>query len=264
MAFVSNNIRFRAVSACSLEHFYSTKAYILDVVLMERNQFSETARETLLLLFNSYSSWATRVEYLFLNNHVLAQKDIEATLAEDDKVQSEHLEIFELYTDLFTPKFIEVWYTVNVHTRNAFRAVIKSTEGQSHLEAYPIIMAALSASLQNCMYELYEIDCLLGGDFVQDQCSTNRSNSNRMLLYVDNFALDYYFHSGIFMCEERIKYYATIACCRLPTLVKNYSTSDVSYSGVIEGDAPLATLLKRCAEYVDIIDIVLPTPDENN
>ena len=235
---------------------------MLNVVLMERNQFSETARETLLLLFNSYSNWATRIEYIFLNNHVLSQREIEATLAEEERVQSEHLEIFELYPDLFVPQFIEAWYTVNVHTRNAFRTVIKSTEGQSHLEAYPIILAALSASLQNSMYELYEIDCLLGGDFVQDQCSTNRSNSNRMLLYVDNFALDYYLKSGVFMCEERIKYYNTLACRRLPTLVKNYSTSSVSYSGVIEGDEPLATLLKRCAEHVDIIDIVLPTPAE--
>ena len=263
MAFVPNNIRFRSVSAYSLEHFYSTKAYILNVVVTERNQFSETARETLLLLFNSYSSWATRIEYLFLNNHVLTRKEIDETLAEDDKVQSEHLEIFELYPDLFAPKFIDVWYTINVHTRNAFRSIIQSTEGQSHLEAYPIILAALSASLQNCMYELYEIDCLFGSDFVDDHCSTNKSNSNSILLYVDNFALDYYFKSGVFMCEERIKYYSSIACQRLPTLVKNYSTSNVSYSGVIEGDEPLATLLKRCAEYVDIIDIVLPIPADN-
>lgn len=255
--FVPNNIRFRAVSACSLEHFYSTKAYILDVVLMERNQFSTSARETLLLLFNSYSKWATDIEYLFLNNHYVTPTEIDAVLQLEQRLQSNHLEIFELYPQLFTPEFIEAWYKVNTHTRNALRSVITGVEGQSHLEAYPIIMAALSASLQTCMYELYEIDCLLGSELVSDQHSTNRSNSHQMLVYVDNFALDYYHKTGIFMCEERLKFYSALACRRLPTLVKNYSSCNVVFAGVIEGDEPLATLLKRCTAYVDVIDVTV-------
>lgn len=259
MVYVPNNIRFRSVSAKVIAHFYSNKAYILNELLMERNQFSEVARETLLLLFNSYSEWATRIEYLFLNNCILTRKEIDSALAEEDRVQSYHLEVFENYADKFQPQFIEAWYGINVHTRNAFRTIIQGTEGLSHLEAYPIIIAGLSASLQNCLYELYEIDCLFGSDFVQEQVSTNKSNADRMVVYVDNYALEYFFKTGIFMCEERIKYYSSLVQGRLPTLVKNYSTSAVTYAGVIEGDEPLATLLKRCAEIVDIIDIVSDT-----
>lgn len=256
MVYVPNNIRFRSVSAKAIAHFYSNKAYILNELLMERNQFSEVARETLLLLFNSYSEWATRIEFMFLNNCTLSNELVAATLAEDDKVQAFHREVFAEYSDKFEPKFIEAWYRINVHTRNAFRAIIQGTENLSHLEAYPIIMAGLSANLQNCLYELYEIDCLFGSDFVQEQVSTNKSNADRMVVYVDNYALEYFLKTGIFMCEERIKYYASLVQGRLPTLIKNYSTGVVTYAGVIEGDEPLATLLKRCAEIVDIIDII--------
>ncbi len=256
--FTPNNIRFRSVAAYTLEHFYGTKAYMLDVVINEQNQFSEAAKETLLLLFNTYSKWATDVEQIFLNRPILTRQEIEATLDAEAEVQARHKQIFEEHTQLFLPKFIEIWWSVNALTRKAFHTIIRSVEGQSHLEAYPIIMAALGSNLQNCMYELYEIDCLLGGDFVEDRCSTNRSNSNRMVIYVDNFALDYFYKTGVFMCEERIKYYNTIACRKLPTLIKNHSTCNLSYSGVIEGDEPLATLLKRCAEYVDIIDVETP------
>ena len=256
MVYVPNNIRFRSVSAKAIAHFYSNKAYILNELLMERNQFSEVARETLLLLFNSYSDWATRIEFMFLNNNTLSRKEIDDALVEDDRVQSYHLEVFENYAEKFSPAFIEAWYSINVHTRIAFRTIIQGTEGLSHLEAYPIIIAGLSANLQNCLYELYEIDCLFGSDFVPGQDGTNKSNADRMVLYVDNYALEYFLKTGIFMCEERIKYYSTIVHGRLPTLVKNYSTGIVRYAGVIEGDEPLATLLKRCAEYVDIIDIV--------
>lgn len=259
MVYVPNNIRFRSVSAKAIAHFYGNKAYILNELLMERNQFSEVARETLLLLFNSYSEWATRIEFMFLNNSTLSHELIQATLAEDDKVQAYHLEVFAERLDKFEPRFIEAWYKINVHTRNAFRTIIQGTETLSHLEAYPIIMAGLSANLQNCLYELYEIDCLLGSDFVQEQVSTNKSNADRMVLYVDNYALEYFLKSGIFMCEERLRYYSTLVHGRLPTLVKNYSTGTVTYAGVIEGDEPLATLLKRCAEIVDIIDIVSDT-----
>lgn len=259
MAYVPNNIRFRSVSAKSIEHYYSTKAYILNELLMERHQFSEVARETLLLLFNSYSGFTTRIEYLFLNNSVLTQKEVEATLGEDDWIHSYHLNIFEMYPEIFKEKFIETWLVANAHSREAFRTIIRGTDGMSHMEAYSIIIAGLCANLQNCMYELYEIDCLLGSDFVTEQSTPNRSNSDRMVLYVDNYALDYFYKTGVFMCEERLRYYTSIAQGRLPTLVKNYSTGNVSFSGVIEGDEPLATLLKRCADIVDIIDIENPS-----
>lgn len=260
MSFVPNNIRFRSVSSKAMSLFYGNKAFILNDLLMERNQFSEVARETLLLLFNSYTSWAQRVEYTFLNNSTVSEGAIEALLADDEKVQSYHLEIFELYPDLFCEKFVHPWYAVNVHTRAAFRAMIKSTNGMHTLEAFPIIVAGLSSMLQMCLYELYEIDCLLGSDYVPMQCTSNRSNADRLIVYIDNFTIDYYFQSGIFMCEERIKYYMTIACGSFPVLIKNYSTSRLSFAGVIEGDEPLASLLKRCTEYVDIVDVISCPP----
>lgn len=260
MSFVPNNIRFRSVSSKAMSLFYGNKAFILNDLLMERNQFSEVARETLLLLFNSYTNWAQRVEYTFLNNSSVTDATIEALLSDDDKVQSYHLEIFELYPTLFCEGFVDQWYAVNLHTRNAFRALITSTNGMHTLEAFPIIVAGLSSMLQMCLYELYEIDCLLGSNYVPNQCSSNRSNADRLVVYIDNFTVDYYFQSGVFMCEERIKFYRAIACGKFPVLIKNYSSGRLSFAGVIEGDEPLASLLKRCTEYVDIVDVISCPP----
>lgn len=260
MSFVPNNIRFRSVSSKALSLFYEGKAFILNDLLMEKNQFSEVARETLLLLFNSYTSWAQRVEYMFLNNPIVKESDVDTIIADERKMQSYHLEIFELYPHIFNDKFIEPWYAVNSHSRKAFRALIRSTEGMPTLEAFPILVSGLGNMLQNCLFELYEVDCLLGSDFVQLQCSTNRSNADRMVVYITNFAINYYFQTGVFMCEERVKYYKSIACGRLPVMVKNYSSSKLSFAGVIEGDEPLASLLQRCTEHVDIIDIVSCPP----
>lgn len=93
--FTPNNIRFRSVAAYTLEHFYGTKAYMLDVVINEQNQFSEAAKETLLLLFNTYSKWATDVEQIFLNRPILTRQEIEATLDAEAEVQARHKQILK-------------------------------------------------------------------------------------------------------------------------------------------------------------------------
>ena len=260
VTFTPNNIIYRSVAACALEHFYGAKSYMLNVAVNEQNQFSETARETLLLLFNSYCKWAQIVESLFLNKPILTRSEVEACIDVANEIQNDHQYIFREHPHIFNPKFMQIWYEANAHTRQAFRNTILSTEGQSHLEAYPLIIAALGSALQMCMYELYEVDCLLGSDLVSDQCTTNRSNSNRMVLYVDNFALDYHKKTGIFMCLERLKVYSQVTACRIPALVKNHTTSNLRYTGTIEGDDPLASLLQQCVEYVNIIDVETPPP----
>lgn len=255
MSFVPNNIRFRSVSSKSNQHFYGTKAYILNELLMEKNQFSEVARETMLLLFNSYSDWIMGIERVFLNQPVVTDKEVSEVLLREEQLQQYHLDVFKLHENLFEPKFVELWYRTNAHTREAFRYVIRGTERQSHLEAYPIILAGLENMLQMCLQELYEIDCLLGSDFVHDRCSTNRSNGDRLVVYVDNFTLDYFTSTQIFMCSERLKIYSELTCGKFPVHVKNYSAGTLKFTGVVEGDPLLVALLNRCLPYVDIVDI---------
>lgn len=260
VTFTPNNIRYRSVAACALEHFYGAKSYMLNVVINEQNQFSETAKETLLLLFNSYCKWAQEVESLFLNRPTLTDKEVGACIEIANEIQNDHLQIFADNPQIFEPRFMEIWWQANAGTRQAFRAAVAGTEGQSHLEAYPLIISALSSALQMCMYELYEIDCLLGSDLVADQCSTNRTNRNRMILYVNNYAMECYKTTGVFMCAERLKIYRRYTCSRIPVLIKNHSSSNLTYNGIIEGDEPLASLIRQCVdENIDIVDIETPT-----
>lgn len=264
MAFVQNNIRFRSVAAKSLEYFYNSKAFMLNDLILEKNQFSEVARESLLLLFNSFSLWASEVEYLMLNKPVIGENEINVVVERIEKIHRSHCNIFDIHTDVFVPKFISVWQDAHTETRNAFVLQVRKATGESQLEAYPLIINALVTMLQSTMYELYEIDCLLGSNFVVEQCTANRSNTNRLVAYVDNFALDYYKATGIFLLSERIRQYLLVSCGTLPLAIKNYSSEVITFSnGLVSGDEPLASLLRLLQEdsRIELLEIVSVPPN---
>ena len=258
MAFVQNNIRFRSVSSKALEYFYGSKAFMLNELILERNQFSEVARETLLLLFNSFSSWATEVEYLFLRRNIVTEDDVAILQERLDRVNATHLNIFDVHSELFTRRFIQVWLEVNKGTSEAFAHQMNKAVGLSNMEAYPLIIGSLVNFLQSTLFELYEVDCLLGSNFVVEQCTNNRSNTNKAVVYVDNFAFDYYKETGKFLLLERLRYYRSMACVPIPLLVKNYTAAVVNLvNGKIEGDKPLADLLRQLQdEEMIILEIV--------
>lgn len=262
MAFVLNNIRFRSVSSKTLERFYNQKAFMLNELITEKNQFSRVARETLLLLFNSYSSWCTKVEQYMLNRSEINHADRLEILKLRKRVELYHDEIYTLHSDVFKPDFIKHWKQVNWLSQQAFDAKLEKIEGVSQLEAYPMAINALIGYLQTCFYELYEVDCLLGGDFVVDRCSCNKSNPHRVLLYVDEFALEYMEDSGMFICGERYKYYRSISCRDAPLLVKNYSSEEVLFDGAVCGTGTLATELRKVLDGVQVIDIINAPPTD--
>jgi hypothetical protein len=250
------------VAAKSLEFFYNAKAFMLNDLILEKNQFSEVARETLLLLFNSYSQWATEVEYLMLNKAVLSEQEIGIILDRVESIESRHQNIFDIHTSVFVPEFMRVWYDTHKQTKEAFVQKVRKIEGISQLEAYPLVINALVGMLQGTLYELYEIDCLLGSNFVSNRCTLNRSNTNRLVAYVDDFALSYYRDTGVFLLQNRVKLYSGLACTdRLPMTIKNYSSEVVSMvDSVIQGDEPLASLLKQLQDLAIVLEIVSVPP----
>lgn len=255
MAFVPNNIRFRSVTSKALEQFYNAKSYILNELITEKNQFSEVSRELLLLQFNSYTQWATDTEYMLLNCKIVDAIYVEALIADIDKIARYHEQIYDIHTYLFAPEFVSKWKNTSIE---AFKNAMLKLEGMDHMVAFPTLMGYLTQYLQTCMYELYELDCLLGSAAI---CSTNKSNCHQILLYVDDFVLDYEAETSVFLCAERLRRYTEIA--NLPVLVKNYSTRQLRFCGRFEGDSKLVDLLQPLCEEFTFLNVVTPPPPED-
>ena len=247
MAYVLNNIRFRSVSSKALERYYNSKSFILNELIDERKQFSQVAREIQLLFFNSYSDWASKVESLLLNRNVVEETDIQIIFQRFGEVVNDNKQIFTIHSDVFLPKFLEVFSSVHKHIPLNFKKRVRATVGKSQLEAYPIIIDALVAALQNTLYELYEIDCLLGSNLVVDKVSSNASMQDSIITYIDNGDLAYYRETGSFVLKERLNYYlehVVLPDVVVPLVVKNYTEENIELkNGVVVGEQPLARLL---------------------
>lgn len=261
MNFVKNNIRFRSVAAKALEYFYNSKAFMLNDLILERNQFSEVARETLLLLFNGYSRFVNELESMMLNRYIMDSSDINQIVGHLESIHQTNCNVFDGHYNLFDPQFIRAWQKTHSQNQNALILRVKGILNLTQMEAYPSIVNSIVYALQATLYELYELDCLLGSNFVTKRCTCNRSNTNKLVAYVDDYALDYYSATGTFLLHERIQQYLGMVCEPFPLTIKNYSSETVSMlNGKIEGDDPLATLLKQLQEYVTILEIVCVPP----
>lgn len=261
MAYVLNNIRFRSVSSKALERYYNSKSFILNVLIDEQRQFSQVAREILLLFFNSYSDWAIKVESLLLNRSVLEETDLKIIFQRFGEVVESNKSIFTIHGDVFLPQFVDVWGAVHKHVPLNFKRKVRQTVGLSQLEAYPLIIDALVDALQSTLYELYEVDCLLGSNLVSNKISTNASMQDNLITYIDDGDLEYYRATGVFIAKERITHYLDTVILPdivVPVVVKNYTEEKIALkNGLVVGDQPFARLLTDMLENprIKIVEI---------
>lgn len=252
MAYVLNNIRFRSVSSKALQGYYNSKSFILNELIDERKQFSQVAREVLLLFFNSYSDWASKVEHVLLNRNVVDDSDIQIIFQRFGEVIEANKHIFQIHRDVFNPEFMDVWGSIHRHIPRNFKRKVRRVSGKSQLEAYPLIIDALVAALQSTLFELYEVDCLLGSNLVERKITTNASNPDNLITYIDNDDLSYHRHTGIFIIKERLDFYLEHVVREdvvIPIVVKNYTEEKIELiEGVVVGDQPLAALLTDLQE----------------
>lgn len=262
MAYVLNNIRFRSVSSKALQGYYDSKSFILNELIDERKQFSQVAREVLLLFFNSYSDWASKVEYLLLNRNVLDDSDIQIIFQRFGEVVESNKHIFRVHSDVFTADFMRVWGKVHYHIPQNFKRKVRRVSGKSQLEAYPLIIDALVKALQSTLFELYEVDCLLGSNLVEKRVTTNASNTDNLITYIDEGDLAYYRNTGVFIIKERLSYYldeVILPGIQVPIVVKNYTEEKIELQdGVVVGDQPLAKLLTDIQENprIKIVEVL--------
>lgn len=247
MAYVLNNIRFRSVSSKSIERYYESKSALLTILVDDNRQFSQVAREVMLLLFNSYSDWILKVESLLLNRSIVEESDLTIIFRRFEEVLESNQNIFDIHENVFVPGFMDVWTKVHAHIPDHFRTMVRRIVGKSQLEAYPIITKALVDSLHCTFFELYEVDCLLGSELVSSKSSTNASSVSSLVTYISDFDVDCYRTSGVFITKERIEYYLKHVVSPgtvLPVVVKNRTEEDLQLeNGVVIGNPILSELL---------------------
>lgn len=262
MAYVLNNIRFRSVSSKSLERYYNVKAFVLGEMADERRQFSEVARETLLLTFNSYSVWVLEVENLMLNCPEITEELLDLMLDKQVGLVASNNVILDTHTSVFTPEFIKVWRQVHVHVGLFFKQQAKTIVGLTPMEAYPILLDFLVSALRMTMYELYELDCLMGSDLVVDTVTKNRCHTSTLLTYVTPGDMSYYMSTGKFPILERLRVYEQTILAPgvvVPIIVKNYTEENIALKeGNVVGANLSARLLNKIGrnERFKIVEII--------
>lgn len=260
MSYVPNNIRFRTVSSKSLERYYNAKSFILNELIDERNQFSETAREIMLLLFNHYSKWVTTIESLMLNRDILTEGDIQIILKRYGEVVEVNKTVFSVHKEIFLGSFLEVWTPHHKIICNHFKDSIKQVSGMSNILAYPVIIESLVSALQTTLFELYEVDCFLGSNLVQAPVTSNRSNVDNLVAYIDGNTLDIYKSTGVNPLRERILKYSRLAfAIPLNVKIKNYTQKSVALKeSKLIGNDTLVLLVDELRDIpnVNILDIL--------
>lgn len=207
MAFVRNNIRYRSAASKALEGYYNSKAFILNQLVTSDNGFGEEAKEILLLMFNRYADWLFYTETFLLDKKEISTEDaneIRLNLVE----MSEEIEtILSNNADVFTEEFVEHWTFIHQQKLEVLSGMILDVEGMTQIIAFPYITECLVEYLNSTLFELYELDSLLGSDVVRKKLSTNNKHPQTLMLHLDDISLQYSSNREVSAEVERIQYY---------------------------------------------------------
>lgn len=261
MAFMSNNIKYRSVTAKTLECYYNTKAFILNELSDTRNDFSKGAREILLMMLNNYKEWTDFTEQYLLDKKIVGQQEVDVVLSNLQKITSVNTTVFESHPEIFPPELLKLWRKVDINNAQYFHQRIQRAVGMDHLEAYPYLINCLLNSLQTVMCELYEIDCLLGCELLITgrPLTTNLSNPNRLVLIIDDKDIDAITELQVFDPYNRLRHYIQYVDSKSPILIKNLSSIEVGFNsgtGELIGDAVLCQYLLPIIEEFNIVEII--------
>lgn len=206
-AFVRNNIRYRSATSKALEGYYNSKAFILNELISSKNGFSETAKEILLLLFNKNADWLAFVEPLLLDKKSVSDDDVSEMKNSLNSVQEEIDQIFKDHPEVFETEFVRHWQHIHEQTRHTMYDAINTAKGMPQIIAFPFATECLVEYLNTTLFELYELDCLLGSDIVKEQASTNHTQPDKLIMFIDDATLRYKNLTGIQPEVARFSYY---------------------------------------------------------
>lgn len=236
--FIRNNIRFRSAAAKSLEGFFNSKAFYLNEVIGSKVQFTDTAREVLLLLFNSNTQVLFDIELMLLDKEVVST---EIATSVTNMILSRHNMIggmFDKHSDVFDSNFIRHW--MHIHRQLIHYILNIGIIGKSPIVAYPIIVESFVSYLAATMFELFELDCLLGSDLVKRKVGNNQTSPESVILYMDDVTRKYTEATGKSAELERLTYYVNTLFKdnmeEYSVTLKDYSKQKDGYTQMLKAD----------------------------
>lgn len=258
MTFVRNNIRYRSAASKALEGYYNSKAFILNELISRKNGFSETAKEILLLLLNKHADWLAYSEQLLLDKNSVSNEDARLMCASLQKVAQEVDAIFAEHDEVFDADFIQHWIKIRQPSVVTLCDSVMQAEGMTQIIAFPYATECLIEYLNATLFELYELDCLLGSNLVKQQQSSNCTQPEKLILCVDDMASRYHSLTGSRAELERFNYYVDVVI----DMSKDFSVELRDYSNQAENSLPDHCEALRSQlgslHYVGNINVVRP------
>lgn len=255
--YMPNNLRYRCSVAKTLEGFYNTKAFLLNQLCDESLRFSNTAKEILLVCLDKHNDWLGYVEYVLLGSENTTKDEIDSIKLALLRQARLTVRIFRENQHIFDSIFIEHWEKINQQNLDAFIDSVDECLDVQQLIAFPAIAEELMQYLNAILFEIYELDCMLGSNFVKNRLSKNNSSPETLLLYIDDGVLHLAASRNRNPSIERLQYY-----------IKNLINENSSFSVEIRDyskqgcfvalrEEQITQIRKFLAELPQVIDVVI-------
>lgn len=254
--FIRNNICFRSAAAKALEGYYNSKAYLLNEVISSKNSCSETTKEVLLLLFNTYNNVLFFAETQLLDKSTVSLDDVESITKELVNKFERICVIFDQNIDIFDSNFIRHWMKIHKQLLFALYHNVKGILNLQPIIAFPMLTESLTDYLNATLFELHELDSLLGSNIVKKRITTNDSLPNGLILYMDDLSAVYGEATGVGPEMERFLYYVDTLIdpdAKFEVQVKDYSNRIEDSRG--SNSNALVRQLKGYPQVIEVLTI---------
>ncbi len=225
-SYVSNNIRFRIISAHAISQFKADQAFDFnELVNNPVYKFSNKNREILLLAYDKFFNFITRLEKMFvrhntqtnINKNVLkeAVSAYDECLIDIESTMRDHMSFF----DETSTQIIKLTYK---RFTNFTRDIILSMINNSILIAFPTILNAISDMLNSLLCQIHEVDFLL-----------NNTSENKIAFL--SFSQACYDMSvlGIDILLERVTIYKKYFPNQKQYTIKNYTSHVINVDNIV-------------------------------
>ena len=225
--FIPNNLKLRELSSRCIAKYKESQAFALSELSNNpRHSFSTTAKEVLLLNYDTWFIWLVEVEDV-LRRHEGGDSVAKIIMQVSDHLEEEYSNILREYKEVFNEEFILVWLDAHKFMYAYLREKIKTLTSKSLPEFMLIVTDTLISVMDNTLFELHEIDNLFLG--------------NTIFLSFDDICIDYQKVVGDNHCilGKRLEVYAKY----FKELPKEVIIKDYSKHGVMLHDLKEAKLV---------------------
>jgi len=213
--FVPNNIGLRKITSLCISKYKEAQAAALyDLSSSPTHQFSDTAREVLLLKYDIWFKWIIEIEDV-LRRKQLSEDTRQIILEISNALEEEYTSTVLQYKDIFDQKYIKVWIKVHSFLHKYLKVKITQISIKDISKFMIEITDTLITVMHNTLFELHEIDSLFKG--------------NALFISFDDICIDYHkiLNNECLMAERLGVYDRSFSDLSKDIIIKDYSKSEI-------------------------------------